>query len=118
MSKISKNITYTLKHWFYYQKVALELNVWHPRHLLHDLDKIVMYLHLSKKETSKLHRRKSKHHLENAGDKKINYLDAIIDWECARYTKPDKKLNARETMEGFYMDHESKINPILIKLGL
>lgn len=37
----------------------------------------------------------------------------VIDWECARYTKPDKPLNARATLHKYYPHLESKIAPIL-----
>lgn len=118
MKEISKNITYSAKHWYYYQREAIKLKVWHPRHLLHDLDKFIFYLMCDKKTTSKIHRIISKHHLENDEKKKVNYLDAIIDWECARYTKADKQLNARETMEKYYSSHAINLIPILNKLGL
>ena len=42
----------------------------------------------------------------------------IIDWECARYTKPDKPLNAKDTLYKFYPHLINKIEPILIELGL
>ena len=42
----------------------------------------------------------------------------VIDWECARYTKPDKLLNARETLYKFYPELESKIIPILEEFNL
>ena len=41
----------------------------------------------------------------------------VVDWECARYTKPDKPLNAYETLYAFYPELESYILPILKELG-
>lgn len=35
-------------------------------------------------------------------EEEINWIETIIDWECARFTKPDKPLNARETLSKFY----------------
>ena len=42
----------------------------------------------------------------------------VIDWECARFTKPDKPLNARQTLYTFYPELENQILPILNDLGL
>lgn len=110
------NIKYTLKHWVAYQRVAKELNVWKPAHLLHDLDKIFLYLIYDKKTVQRIHRKRNKHHVTCW--KGVNYLDAIIDWECARYTKPDKPLNAQQTMEKYYPEHAEQVIPILKQLNL
>ncbi|MEG1141054.1 MAG: hypothetical protein RSE41_01110 [Clostridia bacterium] len=85
--------------------------------MLHDMDKIILYLIYDKKQTSKIHRKYSSHHI-TLNKTKINYLDAVIDWECARFTKPDKPLTARETLYKFYYSQESNILPILNKLKL
>jgi len=42
----------------------------------------------------------------------------IIDWECARYTKVDKPLNAYETLMKYYPEEVDNILPILKKLKL
>lgn len=42
----------------------------------------------------------------------------VIDWECARYTKPDKPLNARETLAKFYPELTDKVLPVIEELGL
>ena len=42
----------------------------------------------------------------------------VIDWECARYTKPDKPLNAYEALNKYYPEIIEKIMPILKKLGI
>ena len=42
----------------------------------------------------------------------------IIDWECARYTKPDKQLNAYDTLYKFYPNLEKEILPILKEFKL
>lgn len=41
-----------------------------------------------------------------------------IDWECARITKPDKPLNARETLEKIHPELTIVMLPILNELGL
>ena len=55
--------------------------------------------HLILKWGSIYHRYKANHHYlmkKNIDD--LNIKEMVIDWECARYTKPDKPLNARETL--------------------
>jgi len=42
----------------------------------------------------------------------------IIDWECARFTKYDKPLNAYETMTKYYPEEIENILPILKKIKL
>lgn len=42
----------------------------------------------------------------------------VIDCECARFTKPDKPLNARQTLYKFYPELETKILPILEEFNL
>lgn len=45
----------------------------------------------------------SKHHVKNNFKKsEEDLLDTVIDWECARMTKPDKPLNAYETLMKFF----------------
>lgn len=41
-----------------------------------------------------------------------------IDWECARLTKPDKPLNARETLEKIHPELKEKMLSVLMELGL
>lgn len=82
----------------------------------HDMDKIVLLkLGLSSKLVSKLHRKYSLHH------QNMNFVDkvgSIIDWECARFTKPDKPLNAKETLNKFYSQYKTKLQPTINKLKL
>lgn len=61
----------------------------------HDLDKLVLYQFLGHEESHNYHRQTQPHHMEN--DLEKNYydkLEAILDYESAGYTKPDKPLNA------------------------
>ena len=65
----------------------------------HDCDKLFLYQFLDKKSASKLHREVSPHHMENNISKSyIDYLEAVLDYESAGYTKPDKPLNAYDTI--------------------
>jgi len=68
---------------------------------LHDLDKVVMSLVLPHDVVSWLHRKFSLHHPGNIwGCCDIRH--AVLDWESARFTKPDKPLTARQTAVKYY----------------
>lgn len=71
------------------------------------------------KIATKLHRRFSNHHVRatrftylNVDNDGIFYLnrdiknkvEAAIDWESARFTKPEKPLNAYQTWKTYYSD--------------
>ena len=64
-----------------------------------------MQIFMNHGKVQRWHRTHRKHH--------VGY-----GWECARYTKLDKPLNARETMEQYYPQYESYIIPVLKKFGL
>ena len=111
---------YTLKHKDAFLRVEKELLGCNTiAGFFHDCDKLVLYLipFIKKNTVTKIHRRCSKHHIQNAKtDKQIT--QAIIDWECARFTKPDKPLDAFDTMKKHYPSYESKVLPVLKNLGL
>lgn len=68
-------------------------------------------------KASELHRKLVSHHDESAvGIEALTEM--VIDWEAARFTKPDKPLNARETMEKFYPSMTGRISPILDRIHL
>lgn len=79
----------------------------------HDLDKMFMYLFYDKKDVSQIHRRLSSHHKNELEKDYIDYVEMVLDWESARYTKPDKPLNAYDTLYKYYPTMEEKIIPIL-----
>jgi hypothetical protein len=57
------------------------------------------------------------HHINN----KIGYFrlsEAIFDWESARYTKPDKPLNARETCLKYYPQLKAQVFEFCDKHGI
>lgn len=112
-----KYIKYTLKHkkaFLMIEKKLLGKNTMSG--YLHDLDKAFLYLFLGKKYVSMLHRKYSRHH--NKAHTESHYKHMLIDWECARYTKIDKPLNAYETLYKFYPELEIVILPLLEELGL
>lgn len=104
-------IKYTLDHRRALQKIAKSLGYSFP---FHDLDKVVMYLFLGKRLTQKIHRAWSSHHYRN-GDIK-DKIQAALDWESARFTKPDKPLDAHDTWLKYYPAVD--MAPTLKKLGL
>lgn len=91
---------YTFAHWAAYQMTALNLKCWKFRFLFHDIEKPLLKLLGFKYETiRKIHRKFSRHHLTYRNPKKIDWLGAVIDWECSGFTKLDAPLNARQTYE-------------------
>lgn len=112
--KYSKYSLYHKKAFLKVEKELLGHNTF--RGYKHDLDKVILYPFLGVKLTNKLHNKYQRHH-KRAHTKK-DYVEKIIDWECARYTKPDKPLNAYETLMKFYPDKKSIYLPIMKRLRL
>lgn len=99
------------------EKKLLGHNTW--RSLVHDLDKIILYNFWEHKKVKEFHRNTARHHVENDIKKTRNdYIEMIIDWECARFTKPDKPLNAYDTLYNLYPELEEKILPILKEFNI
>lgn len=95
------------------------------RGYIHDLDKflylypIAFIMGRDKKWAQNKHRKHNRHHVENTKNKtRRDYIEMIIDWECARFTKPDKPLNAYETMQKYYPEMAPHLVPIMKELGL
>lgn len=86
---------------------------------LHDLDKLYMYLFYDKAIVSKIHREQNRHHVSNDLEKTyLDYVEMVLDWESARYTKPDKPLNAYDTLYAYYPEMVEFILPILQEMGI
>lgn len=120
ISRWSK-LKYTFKHKLMFIKLEYKLTnkiTWSG--LCHDNDKIFMYIfsNMSYDGIQKKNRSKSKHHVNDIIKTEKNYIQMIIDWESAHYTKPDKPLNAREVLKTYYPEMENIILPIIEKLGL
>ncbi len=117
LKKRYQKIVYTLKHKIAYLAVEKQLRGKNTlRGFLHDMDKPFLYMNLWLKleNIQKIHRQRSKHHVRNNLLKtKEDLLDTIIDWECARITKPDKPLNAYETLMKFYPDKKDDFLPLI-----
>ena len=122
----------TRKHRKEVQRIAKELGYSFP---MHDFVKMINILLFGDKIATKLHRKFSGHHVrsktylfaithDSCGwvypeyktrrDIK-NKIEAAIDWESARFTKPDKPLNAYETWKKYYSD--INMEPTLRLLG-
>ena len=82
-------------------------------------DKVILYNIWPHKKVKNFHRATARHHSENNIKKTRNdYIEMIIDWECARYTKPDKPLNAYDTLYKWYPELEKEILPILEEFNI
>lgn len=86
----------------------------------HDMDKVVMNLiGFPFEDIKRIHRLHNTHHY-NEGNTytKADYIEMIIDWESARYTKDDKPFNAYDTLVKFYPNLTNEIAPILKEMNL
>lgn len=116
--QFKKNFMYTWKH-----KIAvlqLEKKLLGRitlRGILHDTDKLFLYLLFSKERVSKIHRSYSRHHTGNHKSKE-DIIHALIDWESARYTKPDKPETAKQYLLGHIPQYRKLYEPFLRDLGL
>lgn len=93
-----KHIPYTYKHIKAFNKLQKE-TFGEILYKYHDWDKIFMYIFfpwLGTKRIKKIHKKISKHHLVKDSDYKdpSRLIEALLDWESARFTKPDKPENA------------------------
>ena len=94
-----KKINYTWQHKKAFLKTEKELYGKNSfRAYFHDLDKLLMYIiGIPKHIAHNIHVATAPHHIQN-GKVKCPKM-AVIDWECARFTKKDKPLTAREFYE-------------------
>ena len=79
----------------------------------HDLDKMFLLLFYEKKSIEPVHRSLATHHDNELEKNELDYIEMVLDWESARYTKPDKPLNAFDTLYKFYPNLVEQIMPIL-----
>jgi hypothetical protein len=97
-----KHIPYTWYHYLAFLDTEKKL-LGYYKYKFHDLDKILMYIFLpflGTKRIKKIHKKFNKHHIiDYKNQNECNYEEAIIDWECARFTKPDKQETARVNAE-------------------
>jgi len=111
-------ILYSWKHRKAFVKLEKELLGKNTlRGYLHDVDKIILYHFLPTEFVHTCHQWWSKHH-EHRAKTHDDFVQMAIDWECARFTKPDKPLDAYDTLYKFYPHMEDKILPILKELNI
>ena len=84
----------------------------------HDMDKLFTYLFYAKKDVHSVHRSLMPHHENELEKTYLDYVEMVLDWESARYTKPDKPLNAYDTLYKYYPEMEDNILPILKEIGI
>lgn len=107
------------------QRIAKEKGLSFP---FHDFVKMINVFIFGDKIATKLHRKFSNHHARmryirityDEGLKVYtrfikNKEEAAIDWESARFTKPDKPLDAYDTWRKYYSDID--MEETLKKLG-
>lgn len=113
-------IKYTTAHRKAFRQVERQLLGYNTvRSLFHDLDKVILCAILPKKAynwIADFHRNNSRHHRKAIT--RDDYIQVIIDWECARITKPDKPLNAKQTLDAYYPELTDVITPLLEELKL
>ena len=114
------HIVYTIKHKIAFLQVEKKLRGKNTfSGYVHDMDKPFLYLALwlDMKDIQKIHRSHSRHHVKNNLEKsRDDLIDTIIDWECARITKPDKPLNAYQTLMKFYPEYQDTFLPLIKEL--
>ena len=115
---------YWFAHWCGFQITALNLGIWRPKYLLHDIEKpwLKLICRGDYQKVQKWHRTHNNHHLEYGlkyGWDAIDWEALMIDWECCGLSKQEAQLDARETLD--YEIHREKWKPyaneISIRLG-
>ena len=114
MSNRFKEIKNIMRHRKVLQRIAKEKGYSFP---FHDFVKMINVFIFGDKIATKLHRKFSKHHdhkyfykykapdlLAGVYRDIPNKVEAAIDWESARFTKPEKPLNAYDTWVKYYPD--------------
>lgn len=94
---------YWFAHWCGFQLTALNLGIWKPKYLLHDIEKpwLKLLWRGDYKRVQKWHRTHNNHHLEYGlehGWDAIDWEALMIDWECCGLSKQEAQLDARETL--------------------
>ena len=102
--KDRSSFKYWFAHWCGFQITALNLGIWKPKYLLHDIEKpwLKILWKGDYKKVQKWHRTHNRHHLEYGlkhGWGKIDWVALMIDWECCGLSKQEAQLDARETLE-------------------
>lgn len=110
---------YTIVHKFAYIDLQQHLlGDIKPYAYAHDCDKIVLYKRSNnKKQTSTIHKLSAPHHVNKESEDKY-FEEAVIDYECGRFTKVDKPWTAFEFITLFEPNMYCRFKPKLQALGL
>lgn len=87
----------------------------------HDTEKYIFYLFETEDFTRKMHRTLSAHHWYSLGKNhsETTLVEMMLDWESARFTKPDKPKNAYDTLYCWMPDEiKEPMLPILKRHNL
>lgn len=124
------HIPYTWNHYLAFLKVQKKY-IGRAKYKFHDWDKLFLFIFfpfLGERRINQFHQRFQKHHPTYTVGKdwikqlkspnQVRWDEAIIDWECARITKPDKPLDAYDTLLKFYPSYIDYAKDDMKKLGL
>lgn len=114
--KFNKDQRSSFEYWFYhwrnYNLVAMKLGVWKLKWLLHDIEKPWLKLFWGDyKRVQKWHKHHNKHHIfygRRGGLNKVDWLAAVLDWECSRYSKTAASKTALEQANSIINGGENK----------
>ncbi len=92
------------------------------RGIFHDWEKPFLYITpwiKDEKKIQEMHRNFSPHHMGCAKTSKAEHLiEMYIDWDCAAITKPDKPLNAFETLLHWYPEYINIMLPVCLAMDI
>lgn len=92
------------------------------RGIFHDWEKPFLYLTpwiKDEKKIQEMHRKFSPHHVGCEKTSKAEHLiEMYIDWDCAAITKPDKPLNAFETLLHWYPESITVMLPVCLAMDV
>lgn len=124
------HLPYTWKHYRSFLKVEKAI-LGEYKYKFHDWDKMFMFIFLpflGDRIINQWHQKHNRHHptftvgkdwtKQVKSQSEVEWVEAIIDWECARYTKPDKPLDAYDTLFKFYPEYVDVAKPFFKELGL
>ena len=117
------SVCYTLEHKLaFLEREHYLTGHYSVRGIVHDWEKPFLYLCPwidSEKKIQEMHRRFSPHHVGCPKTSKVEHLiEMYIDWDCAAITKPDKPLNAFETLVHFYPDFIKVMLPVCLAFDI
>jgi len=79
----------------------------------------IFFPYLGTKTIHKIHATLSPHHVKYfRGIGHVDKKQAVLDWESARFTKPDKPWNAAETLMNKYPNLLDEFDDTFHELGL